>query len=90
MIALNFNPLPFRNSNPGSHRGHSSRLPSTVHAFVFIVRRVRHLLPSSTSVDLCMHTLGPFYSQVLYKKKVLLAGARTHQLNLRSCEAQNR
>lgn len=49
--------LSYSSSDSGSQSGHSSFLPITVHAFVFITRRAPHFLPSSTHVDLCAHRL---------------------------------
>ena len=41
------------NSDPWSHRGPSSPLPTpAVRAFIFIASRIQHLLPSSTWVEL--------------------------------------
>lgn len=93
IFGLYSNLLPFRNPDPGSHRGHSSllRLPTTVRAFVFMARKVLHLLPSPTSVDLFMHPLGTFCSRLLYKKSVLLEGgsnSRNKPHELRDSELQ--
>ena len=44
---------PSSNSDPESHRGPSSLLPTKVRAFIFIARRIQHFLPSSTRVELC-------------------------------------
>ena len=48
---------PSSNSDPGSHSGPSSPLPTTVHAFIFIGRRIQHFLPSSTRVEFYLPTL---------------------------------
>ncbi|CAM9334454.1 unnamed protein product, partial [Laminaria digitata] len=53
-----------------SHSGHSSSLPTTVRAFIFIARRVQHFLPSSTRVEVCLPTLfGAIGSWCLSRKK---------------------
>ena len=49
---------PSSNSDPGSHSGPSSPLP-TMHGYVpsfFIARRTRHFLPSATRVELIVRT----------------------------------
>ena len=46
---------PSSNSDPGSHGGPSSPLPTTVHAFTFIVRIIQQFLPSSTCVELYLY-----------------------------------
>ena len=54
---------PSSNSDPGSHSGPSSPLPTTVHAFIFIARRSQHFLPSSTRVEfLCIRKKVEPYS----------------------------
>ena len=48
---------PSSKSDPGSHSGPSSPLPTTVRAFVFIAKRLQHFLPPSTRVELYLPTL---------------------------------
>ena len=48
---------PSSNSDPGSHSGPSSPLPTTVRAFIYVARRIRHFLSSSTRVELYLPTL---------------------------------
>ena len=48
---------PTSNSDPGSHSGRSSSLPTSARAFIFIARRIQHFLPSSTRVELYLPTL---------------------------------
>ena len=58
--------LTSKNSNPGSHSGPSSSLPTSVRAFIFIARRSQHFLPSSTRVELYVPTrLGALSSLLL-------------------------
>ena len=45
---------PSSNSDPGSHSGPSSPLPTTVRAFISIAKIIQRLLPSSTRVELFM------------------------------------
>ena len=40
-------------SDPGSHSGPSSPLPTTVRALFFIAIAIQHFLPSSTRIELC-------------------------------------
>ena len=69
--------LPFYgNSNPGS-QGHIARTPpppqppsTMVHAFIFIARRSQQFLPSSTRVDLTVHTVGAIYAPILAKESI--------------------
>ena len=48
---------PRSTSDPGSHNGFSSFLPTTVRAFIFFARRIQHFLPSSTRVELYLPML---------------------------------
>ena len=48
---------PSSNSDPGSDSGPSSPLPTTVRAFILIARRIPCFLPSSTRLELYLHTL---------------------------------
>ena len=48
---------PSSSSDPGSHSGPSSPLPTTVRAFLFVARRIQRFLPSSTRVELYLPTL---------------------------------
>ena len=46
---------PSSSSDPGSHSGPSSPLPTTVRAFrFFIARTIQYFLPPSTRVELCV------------------------------------
>ena len=45
---------PCHNSDPGSHSRHFPPLPTTVSAFVFIARRVQHLLASNCAYTRCL------------------------------------
>ena len=42
---------PSSNSDPGSHSGPSSSLPTSARAYIFTARRIEHFLPSSTRVE---------------------------------------
>ena len=46
---------PTSSSNPVSHSGPSSPVPTTVRAFTFTARRIQHFLPSSTRAN-CMNS----------------------------------
>ena len=46
---------PSSSSDPGSHSGPSSPLPTTVRAFIFIATKIQHFLPSPTRVELCVY-----------------------------------
>ena len=48
---------PSNNSNPRSHSGPSSPLPTMVRAFILIAKICQHFLCSSTRVELCSPTL---------------------------------
>ena len=48
---------PTGSSDPGSHSRLCSPLPTTVHAFIFIARRIQHFHSWSTRVELCLRTL---------------------------------
>ena len=81
---------PFRNSDPGSRNGHSSPLPATVHASCLLREEFSMFSPSSTRVDLCIHTLlmGAFCSQFFHKKKNRpRGGLRTREIGLSRCGA---
>ena len=49
-LALLSRSLPVTSSDPGSHSGPYSPLPTTVRAFIFIARMIQHFLPSLTRV----------------------------------------
>ena len=57
ILALLSPSLPSSNSDPGSHSGPSFPLPTTVRAFIFIARIVKHFVPSSTRVEWYLPTL---------------------------------
>ena len=65
------------NSDPGSHRGPFSPLPTTVRAFIFIAGRFQHFIPSSTRVELglptllgALRSLSGFFSHFCKKNKI--------------------
>ena len=49
--------LPPSYSDPGSHSGPSSPLPTSARVFIFIARKSQHFLPSSTRVEMYIPTL---------------------------------
>ena len=57
-----------------------------LHAFVIIAGRVQHFLLSSTRVELCIHTLYRRFLLSIWHKKTILGWARTHEIDLGSCE----
>ena len=59
ILALLSHSLPVSsNSDPGSHSGPFSLVPTTFRALIFIATRIQHFfLPSSTRVDLYVPTL---------------------------------
>ena len=66
---------PSSNSDPGSHSGPTSSLPTLARAFIFIARRSQYFLPSSTRVEVYLPTLlgalssDPFFIFTFYQKK---------------------
>ena len=63
------------NSDPGSHGGPSSSLPTTVRAFIFTARRIQHFLPSSTRVKLYMQCIPKGYGY--YTQQVPMSSTLT-------------
>ena len=57
---------PSSNSDPGSHSGPSSPLPTTVHASILVARRIEYSLPSSTRVELYPPTLLGGSQQLIF------------------------
>ena len=82
---------PSSNSDPGSHSGPSSSIPTTVRDFVFVARTLQHFLPPSTRVEMLIYTVKGAYiilkvispSQSAEQVKITHKSAQPSRIELR-------